>query len=114
MSGTIAMSGRRLALTVAWSRAPRRAEAGMPATVAPVTPPPPPPPLTFTERARAAGQARAASMTADERAESARNAANAAHRPAALARRIVKAWPALSRAERAELREILREGKVIS
>jgi hypothetical protein len=31
----------------------------------------------------------------------------AAHRPANLARRIVKAWPSLSRAERAEVAEIL-------
>ena len=81
----------------------------MPATVAPVTPPP----LTFTERARAAGQARAASMTADERAESARNAANAAHSVVASARKIAGKWDEATEDERREARRILRAAGVI-
>lgn len=52
-------------------------------------------------------------MTPDERTESARTAANAAHRPAALARRIARAWPTLDRAGRKEVRDILREAKII-
>jgi hypothetical protein len=61
----------------------------------------------------AGGRGRALALTPEERAESARTAANSAHRPANLARRIVKAWPSLSRAERAEVREVLRGGSVI-
>ena len=53
------------------------------------------------------GHARAAALTADERAAIARVGARATNAPAALARRIVKAWPTLSRSERAEVRAIL-------
>lgn len=56
----------------------------------------------------AGGRARAEALTPEARAASASKAARAAHSPAALARRIVKAWPDLSRAERAEVRDILR------
>lgn len=55
----------------------------------------------------AGGHARAAALSADERSEIARAGARAANSPAGRARSIVKAWPALSRAERAEVREIL-------
>lgn len=57
--------------------------------------------------ARAGGAGRAAAMTAEQRSESARTAVRAAHRPAALARRIVKAWPDLDPEERAEVLGIL-------
>lgn len=57
--------------------------------------------------ARAGGQASAAAMTAERRADRARTAAAAAHQPAALARRIVKAWPELDKDERAEVISIL-------
>ncbi len=43
----------------------------------------------------------------DEVAATRRLAAAATNAPVALARRIVKAWPGLTRAERAEVREIL-------
>lgn len=55
----------------------------------------------------AGGHARAAALTAEERADIARQGAARTNSPAALARRVVKAWPALSRVERAEVREIL-------
>lgn len=64
-------------------------------------------------RARVAssgGVGRARALTTDERADSARIAALASHRPAALARRIVKAWPDLSDEERAEVLGILTTG----
>lgn len=57
----------------------------------------------------AGGHGRAVALTAEQRTEGARAAANAAHAPATLARRIVKAWPKLNRTERAEVREILAE-----
>jgi len=60
----------------------------------------------------AGGHGRAASLTAQERAASASTAAKAAHSPAALARRVARAWPELSRAERAEVRAILREAGI--
>lgn len=56
----------------------------------------------------AGGHGRARALTPDQRTASASSAARAAHSPAALARRIVKAWPDLSPAERAEVRAILR------
>lgn len=58
---------------------------------------------------RTGGQARAAALSPDERAASASAAGRAGHAPAALARRIVKAWPALAADERAEVRAILLE-----
>lgn len=56
----------------------------------------------------AGGRGRAAALTPTERTASARTAANAAHAPANLARRIAKRWPELTQAERAEVRAILR------
>jgi hypothetical protein len=70
-------------------------------------------PLTRTERATRAGQASAASRTPDERAETARAGAAAAHRPAVLARRIARAWENLTTDEQREVREILRDAGVI-
>jgi len=61
----------------------------------------------------AGGHGRAASLTEEERTASASTAARAAHRPAALARRIAKAWRETDRAERAEVREILRKAGII-
>lgn len=58
----------------------------------------------------AGGRGRAAAMTAQERAASARQAGRAGHSPAALARRIVKAWPDLTDTERAEVLGILTTG----
>lgn len=55
----------------------------------------------------AGGRARAAALSPEERSAIARAGAAKANRPASLARRIVDAWPSLSRAERAEVREIL-------
>lgn len=49
-------------------------------------------------------------MTAEERSASARQAGRAGHSPGALARRIVKAWPDLTDAERAEVLGILTIG----
>jgi hypothetical protein len=63
--------------------------------------------MSNAERAATGGRGRAEALTPEERAESARTAARSAHAPATLARRIVKAWPELSRTERAEVREIL-------
>lgn len=60
--------------------------------------------------AKAGGDGRAAAMSEQEREASARTAANAAHRPATLARRIVRAWPDLSAEERAEVIGILTTG----
>jgi hypothetical protein len=59
------------------------------------------------------GQARAEALSPDERVEIAKAGARAAHSPARMAQRIVKAWSSLSRAERAEVRGILRDGEVI-
>lgn len=58
----------------------------------------------------AGGYGRAAAMTAEERSASARQAGRAGHSPGALARRIVKAWPDLTDAERAEVLGILTIG----
>lgn len=57
----------------------------------------------------AGGRARAAAMSADERAAVAAAGARAVNSPAGLARRIVKAWPSLSASERAEVRAILKD-----
>lgn len=54
------------------------------------------------------GHARAAALTADQRSDIARTASAASKKPAALARSIVKAWPELDEAERAEVKNILR------
>lgn len=56
------------------------------------------------------GHARAAALTADARASVARTGGQAAHTPASLARRIVKAWPDLDDTERAEVLGILTTG----
>lgn len=55
----------------------------------------------------AGGHARAEALSPERRSEIGRSAAAAINSPAALARRIIKAWPSLSRAERAEVRGIL-------
>lgn len=65
------------------------------------------------ERASAGGRAVSAMLTPEERRERARRAVAVANSPAGRARSIVRAWPTLSRAERAEVREILRQGGVI-
>lgn len=65
---------------------------------------------TRSRVARSGGEGRAAAMTAGERAASAGAAGAAGHRPAALARRIVKAWSDLSDADRAEVIGILTTG----
>jgi hypothetical protein len=57
--------------------------------------------------AAAGGRGRAEALTAAQRSEIARAGARAANSPAGRARSIVKAWAALTRAERAEIREIL-------
>lgn len=64
-------------------------------------------PATRQRVTSAGGQGRAAALTPEQRAAIASAGAAASRSPAALARRIVKAWPDLSRAERAEVREIL-------
>jgi hypothetical protein len=63
---------------------------------------------TRTRVARAGGDGRAAALTPAERSASAAQAGAAGHRPAALARRIVKAWPDLVAEERAEVLAVLR------
>lgn len=55
------------------------------------------------------GRARAASMTAEDRAKMTRAGAAAINSPAGLARRIVKAWPTLDVNQRAEVDTILAE-----
>lgn len=57
--------------------------------------------------APAGGRARAAAMSAEERAKMTRAGAAAINSPAGLARRIIKAWPSLSDEQRAEVDEIL-------
>ena len=69
-------------------------------------------PETRKRVTRAGAAARNAAMTAEERSEAARRAVAAANSPAGRARSIVRRWPELSRAERAEVRAILREGGV--
>ena len=64
-------------------------------------------PLSPGQKARVAGRARMASMTPEERSDVARAGAAAANRPAALARRIAKAWPELPAFERAIVLKIL-------
>lgn len=64
-------------------------------------------PETRAEVTSLGGHARAAALSAEERAEIARAGARAANSPAGRARSIVKAWPTASRAERAEVLEIL-------
>ena len=61
----------------------------------------------------AGGKARAAKLTPEQRSESARRAVASVNSPAGRARSIVRAWPSLSRAERAEVREILASGGVL-
>lgn len=58
-------------------------------------------------RGKVGGQARAAALSAEERAAIAAAGARAVNSPAGLARRIVKAWPGLSAVERAEVLAIL-------
>ena len=65
------------------------------------------PPETRKAVTSAGGHGRAAALTGEERAAVARSGGRASHTPASLARRIVKAWPGLSRAERNEVRAIL-------
>lgn len=55
----------------------------------------------------AGGRARTAALTPEQAAELGRNGAAAVNSAVGLARRIVKAWPTLTRAERAEVRAIL-------
>lgn len=55
----------------------------------------------------AGGRARVAALTPEQRAELGRAGAARTNSAAGLARRIVKAWPSLNRAERAEVRAIL-------
>ena len=64
-------------------------------------------PETRARVTAAGGRARAEAMTAEQRASVAGAAGAAGHRPVALARRIVKAWPNLTEAERDELRGVL-------
>jgi hypothetical protein len=92
--------GPKRSLALTWGKPTR-----MPATL----PDMPTPRMTLQERAQAGGHGRATSLTDTQRTESARKAATAAHRPEALARRIVKAWPMLSDAERGLVRAILAE-----
>jgi hypothetical protein len=66
-------------------------------------------PMTYAQRATVAGRARQASMTPAQRTEAGRAAAAAAHRPDALARRIVRMWPGLADDERDEVRRIFGE-----
>jgi hypothetical protein len=115
MSGTLAMTGRRVAITLAWSRSPRRRTAaemtdvGMPARLASV----PPSPLTPTERASRAGHASAAAKTQSERSEAASRAARAAHSPVGAARKLAAKWADASEDERREIRRVLRDAGVI-
>lgn len=64
---------------------------------------------TRTRVASAGGKGRAATMTPQERADAARLAGAAGHRPAALARRIAERWSDLDEAERAEVLTILAD-----
>lgn len=57
--------------------------------------------------ASSGGRARMAAADPDELRRTRQAAAAAVNSPAALARRIVKAWPELGRAEKSEVREIL-------
>lgn len=67
-----------------------------------------------TRRAVASAGGKARSSADPDELFAARGAGgSAANRPASLARRIVKQWATLSRAERAEVREILTTGKVV-
>jgi hypothetical protein len=70
-------------------------------------------PETRQRVTRAGAVALNASLTPEQRSEAARRAVAHANSPAGRARSIVKAWPGLSRAERAEVRDILRDGGVI-
>jgi len=70
------------------------------------------PPATRERVASAGGRARAAGDP--EALYAARGAGGAAaNRAASLARRIVRQWSSLTRAERAEVRAILTTGKVL-
>lgn len=69
-------------------------------------------PETRQRVTRAGAAALNASLTPEQRSESARRAVAHANSPAGRARSIVRRWPELSRAERAEVRKILREGGV--
>lgn len=60
-----------------------------------------------TEVARRAGSARWVGVDPDEARAARQAAAAATNAPAALARRIVKAWPGLRKAERVEVLHIL-------
>ncbi|MET7417687.1 hypothetical protein [Dactylosporangium sp. NPDC005555] len=64
-------------------------------------------------RGKLGGRARAAALAPGERAAIAAAGARAANAPAALARRIVKAWPVLAADERDEVRAILRGAGII-
>ena len=63
-------------------------------------------PATRAAVTSAGGQARAEKLTPAQRAESARNAARAAHSAPALARRLAAKWAELDEAERDEVRQI--------
>jgi hypothetical protein len=65
---------------------------------------------TRTRVAAAGGHGRAAALTGDQRSAISATGARAMHTPTALARRIVKYWPDLSDAERAEVIGILTAG----
>ena len=56
----------------------------------------------------AGGRARAAKVAPAEQFAARGRGGSAANKPASLARRIAKQWPDLTRAERAEVREILK------
>lgn len=64
-------------------------------------------PAQRTRSAAVAGRARVAQADPAEITAARRAGAAAVNSPAALARRIVRKWPELSRAERAEVRAIL-------
>lgn len=69
---------------------------------------------TRSRVASSGGAARGAALSPDERTALARSAANAAHTPAAVARRLVRMYRGLpdGDARRAEVLDILREGGV--
>jgi len=66
------------------------------------------PPETRRAVASAGGRARVDALTPEQATELGRAGAARANAPAALARRIARRWPELTREERAEVRAILR------
>lgn len=78
----------------------------MPATVAGM-------PVDTKRRASVAGKASRASLTPEQREESARAAAKAAHSLVSYCRRVAARWADASDDERREARRVLREAGVI-